>query len=113
MATNRLLPSDPLDFIRRCVKERKVLWTYHANMRLRKRFIERESILSSTNSFEVIESYPDDKYLPSYLLLGRTPATTFHVQFAVDLAGDNVRVVTAYQPDPKEWEHDLKTRRKL
>ena len=29
----------------------------------------------------------------------------------VDVAGDNVRIVTAYRPDPNEWESDLKTRR--
>ena len=35
----------------------------------------------------------------------------FHVQFALDVEGDNVRVVTVYRPDPVEWEADLKTRR--
>jgi hypothetical protein len=31
--------------------------------------------------------------------------------FAVDVEGNNVRVVTAYRPDPGEWGPDLKTRR--
>ena len=108
MPAERLLPDRPLDFIRRCVKQRKILWTYHANMRLHGRFIERESILDAVSDYEIIESYPDDKYLPSYLVLGQG----CHVLFAVDVAGDNVRVVTAYRPDPRDWQQDLKTRRK-
>ena len=49
----------------------------------------------------MIEAYPDDKYLPSYLLLGRRGDASFHV----------LRVVTAYYPSLAEWEDDLKTRR--
>jgi hypothetical protein len=102
------VPSDPLAFIQHCVRERKLLWTYHVNMRLEKRYITRDEILDAIDSYEMIESYPDDKYLPSYLVLA---GDTFHVLFAVDVAGDNVRIVTAYRPDPKEWESDLRTRR--
>src|SRR5689334_1546363 len=112
MPTERILPDRPLDFIRRCVRQRKILWTYHANMRLRGRFIERMSILNAVEFFEIIESYPDDKYLPSYLVHGRADGTVFHVLFAVDVSADNVRVITAYRPDPKDWAADLKTRRK-
>jgi len=111
MPTKRLLPDDPLGFIRRCVRERKILWTYHANMRLHGRFLDRRSILDAVEVFEIIESYPDDKYLPSYLVHGQIDEMAFHVLFAADVAGDNVRVVTSYRPDPGDWEQDLKTRR--
>ena len=63
------------------------------------------------DSYEIIEAYPGDKYLPSYLVLGRSAGEAFHVLFAADLDGDNVRVVTAYRPSEGEWEDDLKTRR--
>lgn len=112
MPDERPLPDRPLDFIRRCVREHKILWTYHANMRLRRRFIERDTILEAFESFEIIESYPDDKYFPSYLVLGRTEGTVFHALFAADVEGDNVCLVTAYLPDPRDWEQDLRTRRK-
>lgn len=77
-------------------------------MRLAGRYLARDEILDAVDSYEIIEPYPEDKYLPSYLVLA---ATSFHVQFATDVAGDSVRIVTAYRPDPNEWESDLKTRR--
>ncbi|HKS23141.1 MAG TPA: DUF4258 domain-containing protein [Thermoanaerobaculia bacterium] len=101
-------PSDPLAFIQRCVRERKIFWTYHVNMRLERRHISRREILEAVGSYEIIEDYPDDKYLPSYLILA---AEAFHVLFATDVADDNVRVVTAYRPDASEWQADLRTRR--
>lgn len=109
-AASRRLPDDPLAFIQRCVRERRVYWTYHVNMRLAGRSISRNEVLDAVGTYSIIESYPEDKYLPSYLVMA-TRATVFHVLFAADVTGDNVRVVTAYHPSPDEWEPDLKTRR--
>lgn len=111
MADGRQLPQDPLEFIRQCVLRRKILWTYHVNMRLERRHITRVAILGSVDSFEIIESYPDDKYLPSYLIRTQFMGSVFHVLFAADVPGHNVRVVTAYRPNPEEWSADLRKRR--
>jgi hypothetical protein len=102
---------DPLDFIRQRVRGQEILWTYHVNMRLERRHIPRTAILDSVDSFEIIESYPDDKYLPSYLVYARFMGSVFHVLFAADVPGHNVRVVTAYRPNPEEWSADLRRRR--
>jgi hypothetical protein len=110
-AAGRKVPADPLLFIQDCVRKRLVLWTYHVNMRLKGRFIQRIDILDAVASYEIIESYPKDKYLPSYLVLGKAGGRLFHVLFAADLEGGNVRVVTAYRPTEDEWEGDWKTRR--
>ena len=64
MARDRIIPTDPLDFIRGCVRRRQVLWTYHVNMRMKDRAISRETILASESTYEIMEPYPDDKYLP-------------------------------------------------
>jgi hypothetical protein len=80
-------------------------------MRLAGRFIARETILAAPGTYELVEAYPDDKYLPSYLILARHGSEAFHVLFATDVEGDNVRVVTSYHPDPGEWQADLKARR--
>ena len=83
------------------------------NLRLKGRSVSRQIILGSVDSYEVVESYPDDKYLPSYLVLARLAGNAIHVLFAIDVEGNNVRIVTAYRPSPDEWENDLKTRRAL
>ncbi|HEV2055963.1 MAG TPA: DUF4258 domain-containing protein [Methylomirabilota bacterium] len=75
------------------------------------RFIPREVILAAVDTYELVEAYPDDKYLPSYLVLARHGSEAFHVLFAADVEGDNVRVVTSYRPDSQEWQADLKNRR--
>ena len=80
-------------------------------MRLAGRFIPREVILAAVANYDLVEAYPDDKYLPSYLILARHDQDAFHVLFAADVPGDNVRVVTAYRPDPEEWQPDFKARR--
>lgn len=82
-------------------------------MRLEQRFIVRETIIAAAESYEIVEAYPDDKYFPSYLLLGRQgEEAAFHALFGADVDGQNVRVVTAYCPSLEEWEEDLKTRRR-
>jgi hypothetical protein len=80
-------------------------------MRLAGRFISRTAILSAVDGYELVEAYPHDKYLPRYVILGRHEGPPFHVLFAADAEGDNVRVVAAYLPDPTEWQSDLKARR--
>ncbi len=112
MVVEHLIPDNPLGFIQQCVRERKIHWTFHVNMRLKGRFISREKIFESVSNFEIIEEYPKDKYLPSYLIYSQDQGSIFHVLFAVDVLGDNVRVITAYYPDTEEWEEDLKIRRK-
>lgn len=107
----RKLPDEPINFIQECVRAGRLLWTYHVNLRLKGRFVEREFILDAVDSYEIVESYPGDKYLPSYLVLARRPEDAIHVLFAADLEGNNVRVVTAYRPSPDEWDEDLQTRR--
>lgn len=105
------VPDDPLGFIRKCVRDRSVLWTHHVSMRMRSRAIRRQAILDAVDDYEIIEAYPEDKYLPSYLVLARGDREIFHVLFATDAQGGNVRVITAYRPDPAEWLPDWRTRR--
>lgn len=112
MSSEIRVPEDPVSFIRDHLRRGQVLWTYHVNMRLAGRFIRRQAIPAAADTYELIEAYPEDKYLPSYLLLGRHEGDAFHVLFAVDVEGDNVRIVTAYRPDAAEWHEDLKTRRR-
>jgi hypothetical protein len=50
------VPDDALEFIKRCVRERKVYWTYHVNMRLAGRYLTRDEIFGAVDSYEIVES---------------------------------------------------------
>lgn len=102
---------DPLQFIQKCVRCKQVYWTYHVNMRMKQRGVMQKYIMESIDNFKIIEAHPEDKYFPSYLICSKYEGSVFHVLFAVDYDGDNVRVITAYYPDKTEWDENLKTRR--
>lgn len=77
-------------------------------MRFRPRSLGREVLLNGADSLEIIESYLDDKYLPSFLLRGDFESRAL---VATDVEGDNVRVVTMYVPSLDEWDSDYRVRR--
>jgi hypothetical protein len=103
----------PLDFIKSCISNGRIYWTYHVNMRLRERHIPRQSIISSVDTYEVIEEYKDDKYLPSYLIYATHANEVFHLHVAMDINNDVVIIITAYKPSSDKWESNGKTRRML
>jgi hypothetical protein len=80
-------------------------------MRLQQRALTAEMLHTALTTLEIIEAYPHDKYLPSFLLRGDYNGSVFHVQVATDLEGGNIRVVTMYIPDPDEWDEGLRYRR--
>lgn len=82
-------------------------------MRLKGRFVNREAVLSSVSTYEMIEEYPEDKYLPSYLIYAEYENQSIHIQIATDIENDNIRIVTTYKPTLEKWENDFKTRRNL
>lgn len=67
------------------------------NMRMAARAITRRIVMQAF-VFEVIEPFPEDKYMPSFLLFARYDDTVFHLLFATDIINNNVRLVTAYHP---------------
>ena len=102
-----------LNFIKSCVKQQKINWTYHVNMRLKGRFILRKAILNSVDTFEIIEKYKNDKYLPSYLIYAEYENRPIHIQIATDLENENITIITAYNPTLEKWGKNFKTRRQL
>lgn len=80
-------------------------------MRMKGKFIPRKFILNSVDNYQIIEKYPKDKYFPSYLVYSSYQDFEFHILFAADVEGNNVRIITAYFPNLIEWEKGLKKRR--
>lgn len=87
-----------------------VRWTVHVLQRLLQRGISQADVIHAVQSGEIIEQYPDDYPYPSCLLLGADAAgDALHV--CCGRGPDELWVITAYHPDTKVWESDLKSRR--
>jgi hypothetical protein len=47
-------------------------------------------ILGAVESFKIIEAYPEDKYLPSFLILAKGEKAAFHVLGAIGSASQYI-----------------------
>ena len=82
----------------------------HAFRRVVERNISEQEIRDASAQAEIIEDYPQDKYSPSGLLLGFSAtgrALHLHVPYA---ESDLTKIITIYEPDPKEWIENRKRR---
>jgi hypothetical protein len=75
------------------------------------RSLGSEMLLKRADSLEIIEAYPDDKYLPSFLLRGEFEGRVFHAHIATDVEAGNVRIVTMYIPVSDDWDSGFRVRR--
>jgi hypothetical protein len=68
-----------------------------------RRHVSVQEMREAIANGEVIEEYPEDKYWPSYLILGTTSeGRPLHVQCSHP-ARPLVKMVTVYEPDPARW----------
>lgn len=56
-------------------------------MRLQQRALTAAMLGNAISTLEIIERYPQDKYLPSFLVRGEADGLVFHVQVATDVEG--------------------------
>jgi hypothetical protein len=78
-------------------------FTRHAFKRAIERNISEGEIKEASETMEVIEDYPDDKYSPSCLLLGFTQENrALHIQVS-RLESDVVKIITLYEADSIQW----------
>jgi hypothetical protein len=76
-------------------------WRRHALQRSIERSIAEEEVVEILLNGEIIEEYPEDKYGPSCLILGRTQSgRPLHVQCSLP---PTIWIITLYEPDPQEW----------
>ena len=85
------------------------VFTVHGFARIRERNITVAEIDQALLSAELIEHYRDRAFGEACLVLGRTEAgRVLHVVCGIE---HGVTVISAYEPDPAEWEEDFTTRR--
>jgi hypothetical protein len=111
MARSVSQPENMIEAIR--VKVARGQWEFslHATRQVIARKISTGEVGEAIAVGEVIEDYPQDKYGPSVLLLGRTAAgRVLHVQCTYP-SRPVVKIITIYEPDPAQWDEALKHRR--
>lgn len=84
--------------------------TAHAAIRMAERMIDSEEVILVLLTGEVIESYSQDRLLPSRLQLAWVAGRPLHVVSAPD--GESVIIITVYDPTeyPAQWSPDFRRR---
>jgi hypothetical protein len=99
-----------IEKIRQAFRERRYEYSLHAVDQSVLRHILSKEIEEVVNEGEIIEDYPEDKYGPSCLVYGTTiQGRPLHVQCSYP-SRTRIKIITVYQPDPKEWINYMKRR---
>jgi hypothetical protein len=88
-----------------------VSFSKHALEMMSERHIRRAEVLQAVRLGEVIKEYPDDRPLPSRLILGGRPERPIHVVAGVDEREGKWYIITVYEPDRALWSADLRERK--
>lgn len=108
-------PGDPvaprLTIIRERVQRGGYVISFTHTEKLRERRIGAQNVEEAIATGMIIEDYPDDLRGPSCLILGYSDERPLHVVCG-RLETEQILIITAYEPDPAEWEPDWRTRRR-
>lgn len=86
-------------------------FTRHAVFKMFERNIAKDQAKTAVQKGEVIQTYPDDRPYPSKLMLYFIDNRPLHVVVAFDSDSGNCIIITVYEPSPKLWKKDYKTRK--
>lgn len=101
-----------IESIRAKVKDGKYMISFGHTEKIRQRKITVREIEDTICEGTIIEPYPNDPRGASCLILGFTSnGRPLHVVCG-KLKEEEILIITAYEPDIKEWEGDWKARRK-
>ena len=93
--------------------ESRLAFKKHALVRMYQRKILANEVRDALLKGEIVETYPSDKPLPSFLVLGYTSQKRpLHVVVALDTEEEMGWIITVYQPSSKEWEEGFRVRRR-
>lgn len=99
-----------IETLKQMNKPEKIALTKHAKERLTERGITVADIIRGIETGEIIKQYEDDKTLPSCLILGLT-VNGKYIHIVVSNDKEYVYLITAYYPNPEQWEDNFKTRK--
>ncbi len=100
------------EIIKALAKKDRIFLKKHSILRMYERNILADDVKKALINGEIIEHYPDDRPLPSYLVLGYAEnKRTIHTVVAVDTEEQLLWVITVYEPNLEEWEPGFQRRR--
>ena len=99
-----------IEQLRSYFEDDTVFVTEHAAERFRQREIKISDIRNAVNTGIIIEQYPDDFPFPSCLILGNDKNGNY-IHVCMSDEGTASCIITAYYPDPKKWNDDMRTRK--
>ena len=99
-----------IEAIKEKVSQGKYVVAFTHTERLRRRRIEADDIEQAIKGGTIIEEYPRDPRGASCLILGLVGDRPLHV-LCGRLGAEEILIITAYEPDPEEWEADWRTRK--
>lgn len=92
-----------IEEIRQKITQGQFEFSKHAVDQSLIRHISVQELREAIATGEIIEDYPDDKYGPSCLIFGFTPANRpIHIQCSYP-SRPLIKIITLYEPDPKRW----------
>jgi hypothetical protein len=100
-----------LDLIKDAIEKGCLDWNKHALERALERNISREEVKQVLLTGEIVESYENDRPLPSFLVLGWPHKRPCHVVAAYDRQLNHCYIITVYIPDEEHFYQDFKTRK--
>jgi len=89
-------------------QSQRFVFRVHALERMFERKITAEDVQAVVIEGEVVQDYSEDKPYPSRLMLGWRGTRPIHVVVAEDSEDGILIVVTAYEPDPIQWDSGFK-----
>ncbi len=89
----------------------KIKYTNHAVEFMAARGITEQQVVEVARTGEIIEDYPDDKPLPSCLVLAFVMSKPVHIVLGYVKAEKLCVIITAYEPGFDKFEADFKTRK--
>ena len=101
-------------FINEYLNKGNINFKKHALVRIVERKISIQEVEEALSNCSIIESYSEDKPLPSYLVIGFTKnERPLHILVALDKIEGYIWIITVYEPDQTIWSNQMTKRKKL
>lgn len=89
----------------------QLIFRVHAVQRMAERGVTVDEVRAVLTRGETIEDYPNDTPYPSRLVLGWVGRRPLHVVAAQPASGQEIIVITVYEPDAIRWDAEFRRRR--